>query len=162
MDRNRKFLKLLSTCTALVILIGCIHDKKNQKENIYDLPTVSISLDKAVGKYYHIPSGNDNDYPNYKTYKLEKGDSIILKINTDSTFIFNHFYYDKMVKLDNYRGKVSKDLRDLSNILIRAPKDAIFDGQGFKMSKNDLYFYFQVNMENFDSYDYCIFYKKLK
>ena len=162
MDRNRKFLKLLSTCIALVILIGCIHDEKNQKENIYDLPTASVSLNKAVGKYYYIPSDSDKDYPNYKTYKLKKGDSIILKINTDSTFIFNHFYYDKMVKLDNYRGKVSTDLRDLSNILIRAPKDAIFDGQGFKMSKNDLYFYFHVNMENFDSYDYCIFYKKLK
>ncbi|MDR6371300.1 hypothetical protein J2795_002913 [Chryseobacterium bernardetii] len=162
MDRSNKFLKLIFVSVSMMTIVDCSNDKKNsEKENIYDLKPNRFSLSQSSGKYFFIPSINDNDYPNFKTFGLKKGDSIILEIKADSTFIFNHFYHDKLIRVDNYHGKIVKNLDELDKVFIPFPENST-NLQGFVQSKKDIYFYNHLNIENYSNYEYRLFLKKMK
>lgn len=160
MDRNNKFLKIIFTGVAIATLVDCSDTKKIEEDNIFDSDTKYLSLSEAKGKYYFVPSSNDTDYPNYKTFSLKKGDTIKLEIKSDSSFIFNHFYFDKMTKIDNYKGKISKNIDKKDKIHIVFPKKALFDLQGFLLSKKDTLFFYRLNMKKYSNYEFRLFFKK--
>ena len=146
----------------LLVPLSCTNDKKNiQEDNIYNSKTKYLNLSNAKGKYYFVPSMNEEDYPNYITFNIKKGDSIILEIRSDSSFVFNHFYYDRMFRVDNYSGKVKRNLDDRSKIFIPFPNEST-NLQGFLTSKNDTLFFNRISMKNFENYEYRLLYKKKK
>ena len=125
MDRNSKFLKFLLVIFAFATFISCFKNKKSEDDNIYDSDTKYLSLSKAEGKYFFVPKKYDY-IDEYKIFDLKKGDTIFLEIKKDSTFAFNHFYYNKqyekiqMSSIENYSGKVktSNDTTDKDKIKI--------------------------------------------
>lgn len=155
MGRNSSFLGII------LLLILCF-ESCHEKQYLGELPPVKVDFKDAVGNYQYIPliseAENINDY---KTFGLKKGDTLKLEIKSDSTFSFNHFYYDKMRKIENYQGKIEKDY-NLTDFKIPFPKDASFDLQGFVKAKEGLYFYTRLKMKGFDNYEYQLFYKKVK
>lgn len=167
MDRNGNLLKLLFTSIAFATLVNCLNKKKGEDDTIYDSDTKYLSLSAAVGTYYFIPSAKDNEYPNYKTFNLKKGDTIKLEIKSDSSFLFNHLYYNKefgniqISSIDNYIGKITTNLDYKDKIFIPFPDDS-FDVQGFLISEKDTIFFNRLSMEHYNNYEYRIFYKKMK
>lgn len=170
MDRNNKFLAFLLVCLSLFTFTDCSEDKKS----IYDTEKKFFNLSEATGKYYYLPSVNDEDYPNYETFDLKKGDSILLNINSDSSFIFNHFYYnknrdintadkiDKINKLDNYKGKLefSKYEKIKESVGVIFPKNSSYNLQGFLAFENDTVFYYRLSMKGYSNYTYRFNFKK--
>ena len=102
-----------------------------------------------------------------KLFGLKKGDTIFLDIKKDSSFVFNHFYYNKqygkiqLSSIENYIGKVEKsnNSTDKDRIQIPFPND-VFDVQGFLLSKKDTIFYYRLSMENYSNYEYRLLLKK--
>lgn len=138
-------------------LISC--SGSEQKEFLPDLPNQKIDFHESIGRYVHIFDESDRDQLAY--FGRNIGDTIVFQIKSDSTFVFNHFYYDKMKKIENYQGKIEKDY-NLTDFKIPFPKDASFDIQGFVKAKEGLYFYTRLRMEGFENYEYQLFYKKVK
>ena len=159
MDINGKFLNLILTGITFTTLVSCFNSSKNNETYIYETETKYLKLADAVGTYYFKPSINENDYPNYKTFNLKKGDTLKLVIKTDSSFYFNHFYFDKMSKIDDYKGKITKSYDAKDKIQIPFPKGS-FGLQGFLLLKKDTLFYHRLSMEHFDDYEYRLMYKK--
>lgn len=167
MDRNNKLLKFIFISVAFATLMNCFNEKK-EDDSIYDSDTKYLDLSKAEGKYYFIP--NNNEYVDeYKLFNLKRGDTIFLEIKSDSSFIFNHFYYNKrygsieLNKIDNYKGNVKKsnNSNNENKIQIPFPNDT-FDVQGFLLSKKDTIFYYRLSTEKYSNYAYRIIFKKMK
>lgn len=146
----------------LLIFNNCSEKKKIQEENIYDLEKSNLDLNKIIGKYIFIPTIKEQSgkiFDDYKDFQLEKGDTLVLEIKKDSTFYFNHFYYDSIKKIDNYSGKLNIDIY----ISIPFPEEAKFAGQGFIISKkNKIYYYSHLKREHYQNYEYKLFYEKVK
>ncbi|MFC6269586.1 hypothetical protein [Frigoriflavimonas asaccharolytica] len=162
MDANNHLLK--KSLYIIVILFGfnCCNDKKIKEDiNIYDTESKFLTLNNAKGKYYFVPSLSDNQNPNYKTFSLKKGDTLYFEIKSDSTFIYNYFYHDRMRRIDNYKGKIIKNLVDKNKIFIPFPNGS-FDVQGFLTTNKDTIFYTRLSMEHYENYEYQLFYKKVK
>ena len=92
MGRNHNILKLL---LLTLFIISC----KNKEEHPENMPDYYISLKEAVGEYIYIPVKIDEyEIDDYKYLNLKKGDTLKLKIRSDSTFTFNYFYHDNAIK----------------------------------------------------------------
>lgn len=161
MERNNKILIYSFISITTILFISCFGGNNSDDKDIYNTYTKYLTLSESVGKYYYLPSVNDEDYPNYETFNLKKGDSILLNINSDSSFIFNHFYYNKMKRIDNYHGIISKDVDEINKIHLTFPNES-FDLQGFLLSEEDTIFFHRLSMKHYENYEYRLFYKKLK
>lgn len=163
MVKYRIFLKIIFVSIAIATLTSCFNKTNNKEtdDGIYDTETKYLNLDDAVGMYYFVPSIDDKVYSNYKTFELSNGDSIKLEIRPDSTFIFNHFYFDKMNRIDNYRGKTIDNLLEKAKIFIPFPINTT-NLEDFLTSNRDTLFFYRLNMEHYSNYEYRLFLKKVK
>ncbi|WP_144283710.1 hypothetical protein [Chryseobacterium echinoideorum] len=95
----------------------------------------------------------------------KKGDTLKLKIRSDSTFTFNYFYHDKAIKTKNFTNKftvypTSKDIL----IFKKYPDGSAYIGgtSGFKKGKK-IYFYLRLRQPNDRyEYEYPLYYEKVK
>lgn len=139
---------------------------KNDEEHPDDLMDYRISLKEAVGEYIYIPVKIDEyEIDDYKYLNLKKGDTLKLKIRSDSTFTFNYFYHDNAIKTKNFIGKFTT-YPSYKNILIlrNYPDNTSYHGgtSGFKKGRK-IYFYLRLKGPNDKyEYEYPLFYEKIK
>lgn len=155
MGRKYNVLIVVSFLTSIISLQNC-----EEKQFIGDLPTVKVEFKDAVGKYVFVPI-IDVDINDFKTFGLKNGDTLKFEIKSDSTFTFNHFYYDRLERIDDYRGKLVKSY-GTNKFEIPFPKQAEFSNQGFLKAKDGLYFFTRLRMDGFENYEYHLFYKKVE
>lgn len=159
MGRNYNILILF---ILSINFIGCT---KNE-EYPDDLPDYYIPLKEAIGEYVYIPHkipefGRDD----YKYLDLRKGDTLKLEIRSDSSFTFNYFYHDKVIKTKNFTNKfiVSPAHKDIL-ILRKYPDGSDYHGgtSGFKKGEKT-YFYLRLRSPNDPTeYEYTLYYRKVK
>ena len=165
----RKLMKEFGAYSDMFIAsnFNLFSDKFKSTLEKVDKVDVSRILETHNKSSVRIISAKDNEYPNYKTFNLKKGDTIKLEIKSDSSFLFNHLYYNKefgniqISSIDNYIGKITTNLDYKDKIFIPFPDDS-FDVQGFLISEKDTIFFNRLSMEHYNNYEYRIFYKKMK
>jgi hypothetical protein len=180
---------------ALVTLGSCFGGKGSDNENgdeedRYNATDAKVEFKKVVGKYMYIPKRIEEHgyiFDDFKTFHLSRGDTLVLEIKPDSTFVFNHLCYNfdktnlydtnpEIRKLDNYHGKVyfenihpKKDSLSphqmlpagINDFFLPLP-DYAMNLQGFIETKSNLYFYTRLSFEHYSNYEYKLIYKKIK
>lgn len=131
-----------------------------------DLPDYYIPLKEAAVEYVYIPYQNtEYGIDDYRYLNLKQGDTLKLKIKSDSTFVFDYFYHARAIKTENFAGKFTT-YPTHKNILIfkNYPDGSQYIGgtSGFKKGEKT-YFYLRLKSPTDNSeYEYPLYYEKVK